>query len=118
LRWVCARPRRGPRGPIGEAYALVLRLRRTILLALLVACEFGAYFALISGSPFALVEQMHVPSGLYSLCFALNACALLAGSFGGGRLAPRVGPERLFAIGVVVLAGTIGCGLAYLRSRR
>jgi DHA1 family bicyclomycin/chloramphenicol resistance-like MFS transporter len=98
---------------IGEAYARVLRLPRTIPLAALVACQFGAYFALISGSPFALVEQMHVPSGLYALAFALNACALLAGSFGGGRVAHRVGPERLFAFGVALslVAGIAVCAL-------
>ena len=98
------------------AYARVLRLPRTIPLALFVTCLFGAYFALISGSPFALVVQMHVPSGLYAVAFALNACALLTGSFGGARMARRVGPERLFGIGValVVLAGIATCALDVL----
>jgi DHA1 family bicyclomycin/chloramphenicol resistance-like MFS transporter len=102
-------PETSPRAArdLGAAYARVLRRPRTIPLALFVTCMFGAYFALISGSPFALVTQMHVPSGLYAVAFALNACALLTGSFGGARLAKRVGPERLFRIGVVlaVLAG-------------
>ncbi len=102
-------PETSPRAArdLGAAYARVLRLPRTIPLALFVGCLFGAYFALISGSPFALVAQMHVPSGLYAVAFALNACALLAGSFGGGRLARTVGPERLFAagVGLAVLAG-------------
>ncbi len=89
----------------------MLRLPRTVPLALFVTCLFGAYFALISGSPFALVAQMHVPSGLYALAFALNACALLTGSFGGARLTRRVAPERLFRAGVAlaVLAGIAAC---------
>lgn len=116
-----ALPETSPRaeGHIGEAYLRVLRLRRTIPLAFLVALEFGAHFALISGSRFALAEQMHVPTNPYALAFAINACALLAGSVGAGRLARRVGPERLFAsVGSVVLCGTIGAGLGYLASRR
>lgn len=98
---------------IAEAYARVLRLPRTVPLAVLVGCQFGAYFALISGSPFVLVAQMHVPSGLYALAFALNACALLAGSFSGGRVAQRVGPERLVAFGVSLslIAGITTCAL-------
>jgi DHA1 family bicyclomycin/chloramphenicol resistance-like MFS transporter len=94
-----------------SAYARVLRLPRTVPLALFVACSFGAYFALITGSPFALVTQMHVSGGLYAVCFALNACALMAGAFTTGRLAPRIGAERLFAYGVVllVIAGAAAC---------
>jgi DHA1 family bicyclomycin/chloramphenicol resistance-like MFS transporter len=108
-------PETSPRAArdLGAAYARVLRLPRTIPLALFVSCMFGAYFALISGSPFALVTQMHVPSGLYAAAFALNACALLTGSFGGARVARRVGPERLFRFGVVfaVIAGIATCAL-------
>ncbi len=98
------------------AYARVLRLPRTIPLALLIGCTFGSYFALISGSPFALVAQMHVPAGLYAVAFALNACALLAGSFSAGRLAPRVGPERMFrcGVGLGVLAGFAALALDVL----
>jgi DHA1 family bicyclomycin/chloramphenicol resistance-like MFS transporter len=95
------------------AYARVLRRPRTVPLALVVAFGFGAYFALISGSPFALVAQMHVASGPYAVAFALNACALLAGAFATGRLVKRVGAERLFAIGMALLlfASAVACAL-------
>jgi DHA1 family bicyclomycin/chloramphenicol resistance-like MFS transporter len=94
----------------------VLRLPRTVPLALYVACSFGAYFALISGSPFALVAQMHVASAPYAAAFAINACALLAGSFTTGRLVARVGAERLFAGGVAlgVVASAIACAVDVL----
>ena len=95
------------------AYARVLRQPRTVPLALVVAFGFGAYFALISGSPFALVAQMHVASGPYAVAFALNACALLAGAFATGRLVKRVGAERLFAISMALLlfASAVACAL-------
>jgi DHA1 family bicyclomycin/chloramphenicol resistance-like MFS transporter len=95
------------------AYARVLRRPRTVPLALVVGFGFGAYFTLISGSPFALVAQMHVASGPYAVAFALNACALLAGAFATGRLVKRIGAERLFAFGIVLLliAGAVACAV-------
>ncbi len=103
----------GSRGSRRAAYARVLRLPRTVPLALFVACAFGGYFTLISGSPFALVTQMHLSSGPYAVAFAINACALLAGSFTAGRLARRVAAEWLFASGVVLLvaASALACAL-------
>jgi MFS transporter, DHA1 family, multidrug resistance protein len=102
----------GTTGRRRDAYARVLRLPRTVPLALFVACAFGAYFALISGSPFALVTQMHVASGPYAVAFAINACALLAGSFTAGRLVLRVPAERLFAAGVALAAAAGGLACA------
>lgn len=103
----------GTTGSRRAAYARVLRLPRTLPLALFVAFGFGAYFTLISGSPFALVAQMHVGTGRYAAAFAINACALLAGSFTTGRLVPRLGVERMLAAGVVLCAaaGALACAL-------
>jgi len=63
--------------------------------------------------PLALVTQMHLASGPYAVAFAINACALLAGSFTTGRLARRVVAERLFASGVALLvaASALACAL-------
>lgn len=98
------------------AYARVLRRPRTVPLGLVVAFGFGAYFALITGSPFALVAQMHVASGPYAVAFALNACALLAGAFTTGRVVKRIGAERLFACGMalLLLASAVACALDVL----
>src|SRR6202011_4420874 len=94
------------------AYVRVLRRPRTLRLAAVVGFGFGAYFALISGSPFALVAQMHVASGPYAVAFALNACALLAGAFATGRLVKRVGAERLFAFGMALLLAAAAAACA------
>ena len=106
----------GTKGRRRDAYVRVLRLPRTIPLAAFVGFSFGAYFTLISGSPFALVAQMHVASGPYAVAFAINACALLAGSFTAGRLVRSVGAERLFAFGVALaaVASVIACALDVL----
>lgn len=96
------------------AYVRALRRRQTVPLAFVAFGAFFAYFAMISGSPFALVTQMHVSSALFSVAFAFNACALLAGALLVARLAPRVGAERLFALGVagISVAGVLAllCG--------
>lgn len=96
-----------------SGYARVLRLPRTVPLACFIALSFGAYFTMISGSPFALVTQMHVASGPYAAAFAVNACALLAGSFVAARLTQRIGAERLFAGGVALsfVAAILACAL-------
>ena len=93
------------------AYRRALALPRTVPLAVFIACAFGAYFALIGASPFVLVAQMHLPRGLYAVAFALNALAGLCGSLATGRLAPRMGAERVFAFGVVLgaAAGVAAC---------
>ena len=102
---------RGASGDVMAAYRRALALPRTIALAAFSAFAFGAYFALISGSPFALVAQMHVPRGFYAIAFGCNAFAALCGSLATGRFAGRVGAERVFAFGVafLVCAGVAAC---------
>lgn len=101
----------GRPGDTMTAYRRALALPRTLPLAVFSACTFGAYFALISGSPFALVAQMHLPRELYAVAFGLNALAGLCGSFATGRLAGRIGAERVFVFSVVLLAcaGVAAC---------
>jgi DHA1 family bicyclomycin/chloramphenicol resistance-like MFS transporter len=90
-------------GGFRDAYLRALRRPRIRPLAAVVACTYGGYFALITGSPFVLIDEMHVSTGMYAAAFAINACALLAGSFTTARIARRVGAERLFGIGVVLV---------------
>ncbi len=88
----------------GAAYARVLRLPRTGGLTLLIAASFFGYFSLITGSPFALIEQLHVSSTQFAFAFALNACAFLIGATVNGRLARAIDPEHLLRAGVIVIA--------------
>ncbi len=82
------------------AYARVVRLPRTMPLAGVTLGSFGAYFTLIASSPFVLVSQLHLASGAFAGCFALVASSLLVGATLTGRLAHRIGSERLFACGI------------------
>ncbi len=68
-------------------------------LALLVSASFFGYFSLITGSPFALIEQMHVSSTQFAFAFAINASSFIVASFLIGRLARSVDPEILLACG-------------------
>ena len=55
----------------------VLRLPRTPGLSLLVGFAFFGLFTLITGSPFALIEQLHVTSAQFAFAFAINALSFI-----------------------------------------
>lgn len=93
------------------AYRRVLRLPRTAGLAGVSFFSFAAYFALITGSPFVLIGQLHVAPTAFSLAFAVNAAAALAGTFLTARLAKRIAPERILRGGVAL---AVGVGIATL----
>ncbi len=99
--------RGGARHGLREAYLHFLRLPRSIPLALLIAAAFGGYFGFISGSPFVLQRQFHVPSGVYALTFSAATVFLLLGSVLASRLAARRGGEGLLRWGSIGIA-TIG----------
>jgi len=92
------------------AYRHVLRLRSTLPMAGVTFGSFGAYFALIAGSPFVLVSQLHVSSTLFAVAFALNAFAALLGATVTGRLAKHLPTERIFVFGIAIMA-LAGCGV-------
>jgi MFS transporter, DHA1 family, multidrug resistance protein len=91
-----------------SAYRRVLALPRTIGLAVLVGASFFGYFALIAGSSFALIEQLHVTSTQFAFAFAINASAFIVAAALSGWLARKVNPEFLLAAGAgIVLAAAI-----------
>jgi DHA1 family bicyclomycin/chloramphenicol resistance-like MFS transporter len=110
-----ALPETSPRvaSAIGSAYARVVRLPRTLGLASLLAASFFGYFALITGSPFALIAQLHVDSTQFAFAFAINASAFVVGSVISGRLARAVDPEWILATGVAftVIAAVSAYGI-------
>lgn len=90
------------------AYGRVLRLPRTPGLMLMVASTFVGFFALIAGSPFALIVQLHLSSTQFAIAFAINSCAFIVGAAINARLVRFVEPERVFAAGVAfVLVATV-----------
>jgi DHA1 family bicyclomycin/chloramphenicol resistance-like MFS transporter len=100
-------PETAPRtaGTPVERYRRVFALPRTVALTAMIFALFGGYFAMISGSPFALVAQLHVSTTLFAVAFATEAVSALLGSFAASRLAFRFTPEQQ-------LAGAIAIALA------
>ena len=98
----------------------LLRDRSFVGHALAGGLTFGALFAYISGSSFALQGIYGLSPQLYSLAFALNGLGLVAASQVNARVVERYGPTRLLRAGlasvvtaaltllVVVSAGGLG----------
>jgi MFS transporter, DHA1 family, multidrug resistance protein len=63
--------------------------------------SFGALFAYISGSSFALQGIYGLSPQLYSLAFAMNGLGLIAASQVNARVVERVGPRRLLRSGIL-----------------
>jgi DHA1 family bicyclomycin/chloramphenicol resistance-like MFS transporter len=78
-----------------ETMAELLRDRSFVGHALAAGLTFGALFAYISGSSFALQGIYGLSPQLYSLAFAMNGLGLIAASQVNARIVERVGPRRL-----------------------
>lgn len=83
--------------------------RRFLGNALACGFAFGALFAYIAGSSFALENVYGLSPQRFSLIFALNAVGMIAASQVNGRVVARVGSAPLLNGGLVVLAlGGVG----------
>ncbi len=104
-------PETSPRtaGHVADRYRRVLALPRTVPLALTIFALFAGYFAMISGSPFALVAQLHLSTTAFAAAFALEAGCALLGSFATSRLARRFTSETLLGGGLAI---ALAAGLA------
>jgi len=108
---VVALPETSPRdaSELLAAYRRVLQLPRTIGLAILVGASFFGYFALITGSSFALIEQLHITATQFAFAFAINASSFIVVAALSGWLARKVDPEILLATGagITLLAAVL-----------
>jgi MFS transporter, DHA1 family, multidrug resistance protein len=77
------------------------------------ALTFAAMFGYISGSPFVLQDIFGLSPQAFSGVFATNSVGIIACSQLSGRLAHRVGPGRLLAVGI---AGSVTGGVVLLVS--
>ena len=98
---------------IGSAYVRVLRLPRTAGLMVLMGAGFFGYFSLITGSPFALIAQLHVTSTQFAIAFAINASAFLISAAISSRVAHLIDPEWVVALGtaLMLVAGVAAWGI-------
>jgi DHA1 family bicyclomycin/chloramphenicol resistance-like MFS transporter len=82
---------------------MLLRDRAFVGHGLAGGLAFGALFAYISGSSFALQGIYGVSPQLYSLLFAVNGIGLIAGSQVNARLVDRFGPSFLLRRGLATI---------------
>jgi MFS transporter, DHA1 family, multidrug resistance protein len=97
LRETLPPERRSPHGlrRTVQIMAGLLRDRSFVGYALAGGLTFGALFAYISGSSFALQGIYGLSPQVYSLAFAMNGLGLIAASQVNARIVERVGPRRL-----------------------
>ncbi len=94
-------------GEVLRRYVRVLRHPVSVGYVLVVALNFGALFAYVSGSSLVLIDLLHVSRRVYGLLFACTALCLMAGALLNARLSRRgVAAGRLVAGGLVAIAGS------------
>jgi DHA1 family bicyclomycin/chloramphenicol resistance-like MFS transporter len=59
----------------------------------------GVFFAFLAGAPYIMIEIMDRPTSEYGLYFMLNAASYMIGNFASGRLATRIGADRMIMAG-------------------
>ena len=91
--------------PFGE----LLRDRAFVVLLLVNALGFTAMISYISASPFVGQHLLGMSPLAYALAFSAGASAILIANLLNARIAPRVGPARMLAIGAgILLLGSLG----------
>ncbi len=85
---------------------------RCIGFALVSACVFGGLFAVLSASPFVLIDVYGLSSVAYGLFFGMAVSGFIVGSFGNRHLLHRgVRSETLLRCGLALLAAAAGAML-------
>jgi len=95
-------------GPLAmlRGFGVLLRDAAFAGYALNVSFTTAVFFAFLAGAPYIMIELMQRPSSEYGLYFMMNAVSYMAGNFASGRLATRIGPDRMIFTGsVLALAG-------------
>lgn len=108
------RPIPGLRG-ILSSYSGLIASRDFRHYALTAAFTSAAFFAFLSGGPFVAIELLEQPKSVYGICFVLVAFGYMFGNFLTGRLAERIGTNRMITLGtsLSLIGALLMCGLAF-----
>jgi DHA1 family bicyclomycin/chloramphenicol resistance-like MFS transporter len=91
-----------------RAYPELLRSRRFWGYALTAAFTSGAFFAFLGGAPYIATEVFGVAPSTYGMFFAILSAGYMVGNFISGRIAARVGINRMMLTGnIVTLFGVV-----------
>ena len=99
--------------PLGLAaiYARVARTGAFWAYTLPGALSYATLFIFISGSSFALIEVLGVPTQYFGFCFGFAVTGFMAGTFACRALLARVGLDRTLSVGVGI---ALTSGLSFL----
>lgn len=105
----------------GSRFREVVRDRQFRLLLLVASVTSTGFFAYLSMTSFIFQQQFSISPTAFSLVFALNSVAMLAGSQLSGFLVRRTGPARMYLaalvislVGAVALTGTALAGATFV----
>ncbi|MCW2542095.1 MAG: Bcr/CflA family drug resistance efflux transporter [Frankiales bacterium] len=87
-----------------RAMRVVATDRNFLVNALACSLAFGAIFAYVAGSSFALENVYGLSPQMFSLAFALNAVGMISASQVNGYLVARIGSARLLTYGLIGLS--------------
>jgi DHA1 family bicyclomycin/chloramphenicol resistance-like MFS transporter len=108
--------RSGAHGPLAMLRGFPILLRDTAFCGYAINVSFttAVFFAFLAGAPYIMVEILERPTNEYGLYFMFMATAYMAGNFLSGRLATRVGADRMILTGslLALIGVTLLSGLA------
>lgn len=95
-------------------YADLLAARSFRLFAVVLACTYGAMFAVIAGSSAVYIGLLNLTAAEYGLTFGGIVSGLIAGAIFTQRTVMRLGPQTIVGIGVALVAtGALSTLLVY-----
>ncbi|MCI0572098.1 MAG: Bcr/CflA family efflux MFS transporter [Myxococcaceae bacterium] len=89
---------------LARDYTNLLEGRAYRAFALTLACTYGSMFAMIAGSSAVYIRLLGLSATQYGLTFGAIVSGLVLGALFTQRMIGRLGPERLVAIGVGLVA--------------
>ncbi|QOQ77841.1 multidrug effflux MFS transporter [Pseudomonas poae] len=107
-------PKAGHWRTLGGQYLDLLKGRQYRAYAVALACTYGAMFAVIAGSSAVFINLLGFSSLEYGINFGVIVSMLIVGSTYTRRNILRLGPQRIVAMGVTLVAiGGISAVLVY-----
>ena len=97
-------PQAGQLRLLAGNYADLLRAASFRALALTLACTYGAMFAVVAGSSAVYIGLLELSPAQYGLTFGAIVSALIVGALFTQRRIMQLGPEKIVAIGAVLVA--------------
>jgi DHA1 family bicyclomycin/chloramphenicol resistance-like MFS transporter len=97
-------PKAGHWKTLGGQYLDLLKGRSYRAFAVTLACTYGAMFAVIAGSSAVYINLLGLSSAQYGVTFGCMVSMLIVGATFTRRKIMHLGPERIVAIGVTLVA--------------